>query len=99
MDLGKMNKSSLKLYFLCIYVLFGIICIGQNEIVSKIKSQDEIIQEYLINGAWKYTYLSKEWDEWINLGLQKDSTIAYLWQQKALPFLETKKISASYSVL
>jgi len=53
--------------------------------------QDVIINTYLTNGAWKHHYLTKQWDEWINKGIQEDATIAYLWQQKALPFWKQKK--------
>lgn len=56
-------------------------------------SEEEILEIYLVKGARKYSYLSKEWDEWINRGLEADSTIAYLWQQKALPFWKQKKYS------
>lgn len=53
--------------------------------------QELIIETYLKNGAWNHHFLSKEWDQWINLALQQDSTIAYLWQQKALPYWKQKK--------
>ncbi len=55
--------------------------------------EEEIINTYLKNGAWQYHYLEKEWDEWINKGIAEDSTIAYLWQQKAMPLWKTKKYS------
>ena len=45
-------------------------------------SKDQILETYLEKGAWQHHYLSKEWEEWIDKGLAKDSTIAYLWQQK-----------------
>jgi tetratricopeptide (TPR) repeat protein len=53
--------------------------------------QKLIIEKYLKNGAWNHHFLSKEWEEWIDLGLHQDSTIAYLWQQKALPYWKQKK--------
>lgn len=34
---------------------------------------------------------SKEWQDEIDLGLKKDSTIAYLWQQKAMPYFKLRK--------
>jgi tetratricopeptide (TPR) repeat protein len=52
---------------------------------------DEIIETYLKNGAWKHNYLTREWGEWIDKGLEKDSTIAYLWQQKAMPLWKKRK--------
>ncbi len=55
------------------------------------KKQEEIIKEHLNNGAWKHQLYSREWQEEIDLGLAKDSTIAYLWQQKAMPLFKQGK--------
>ena len=57
----------------------------------QLEKQNEIIQTYLKEGAWNYHYVTKEWQEWIDKGLEKDSTIAYLWQQKALPYWKVRK--------
>ncbi len=54
-------------------------------------NKEEIIEKYLKNGAWNHHYLDQEWDEWINKGINEDSTIAYLWQQKALPLWKQQK--------
>lgn len=61
------------------------------------KNQDEILNTYLKNGAWKHHYTTKEWDEWINKGLKQDSTIAYLWQQRAMPLWKQKKYQLAIS--
>lgn len=53
--------------------------------------QEEIINEHLKNGAWNYQMMSQEWQQEIDKGLAKDSTIAYLWQQKAMPLLKMRK--------
>jgi hypothetical protein len=53
--------------------------------------QDSIIDEHLKNGAWKHSYYSPEWSSEIDKGLAKDSTIAYLWQQKAMPLFKQGK--------
>ena len=71
--------------------LFAIGCKGQSADLSSKEKQDKIIQKYLKDGAWNHHYLTKEWDEWIDKGLQQDSTIAYLWQQKSIPFWKQKK--------
>ncbi|WP_109683476.1 tetratricopeptide repeat protein [Xanthomarina spongicola] len=55
------------------------------------EKQQEIINEHLKNGAWKYELYSREWQEEIDKGLEKDSTIAYLWQQKAMPMFKQAK--------
>lgn len=62
-----------------------------NEIKVYIEKQGEIINEHLKNGAWKYELYSREWQEEIDKGLKKDSTIAYLWQQKAMPMFKQRK--------
>ena len=55
------------------------------------EKQGLIIEEHLKNGAWKYTLGSYEWQTEIDKGLAKDSTIAYLWQQKAMPLFKQGK--------
>lgn len=69
-------------------------CFGQTNPIStdeiKVK-QELIIKESLENGAWKHIMFSKEWQDQIDLGLKKDSTIAYLWQQKAMPYFKLRK--------
>lgn len=63
------------------------------------KRQEEIINEHLKNGAWKYQMMSQEWQQEINQGLAKDSTIAYLWQQKAMPLLKMRKYEVGIEYL
>lgn len=55
------------------------------------KSQDAIIEKYLKKGAYQYHYNTKEWHEWIDKGLAQDSSIALLWQRKALPYWKARK--------
>ncbi len=54
-------------------------------------NQDSIIEEHLKNGAWTKGLFSKEWQAEIDKGLAKDSTIAYLWQQKSMPLYKQGK--------
>jgi len=81
----------MKIFVLIIFSLFSIGCKEQVKDIANNNKQDDIIEKYLNNGAWNHHYLTKEWDAWINKGIQEDSTIAYLWQQKALPFWKQKK--------
>lgn len=53
--------------------------------------QDSIIDVHLTNGAMKYYIYSPERQSEIDKGLAKDSTIAYLWQQKAMPLFKQGK--------
>ncbi|WP_189605315.1 tetratricopeptide repeat protein [Salinimicrobium marinum] len=56
-----------------------------------IERQEEIIDEYLHNCAAKQPLYSVERQECLDRGLAKDSTIAYLWQQKAMPLFKQRK--------
>ncbi|MGE8291563.1 MAG: tetratricopeptide repeat protein [Sphingobacterium sp.] len=53
--------------------------------------QEITIEKYLKNGAYRYHYTLQGWEDNINKGIQKDSTIAILWQSKALPYWKMKK--------
>ncbi len=61
--------------------------------VSTNKAQDAIEEEFLTNCAQKhnYTFQMTEWQNCLDQGLKKDSTIAHLWQQKAMPYYKAKK--------
>jgi tetratricopeptide (TPR) repeat protein len=58
---------------------------------EKQAKQDTIIEKYLKKGAYQYHYLLHGWRDWIDVGLEEDSTIAYLWEMKALPYWKTQK--------
>ncbi len=51
----------------------------------------EIIEEHLNNCANNYPLYSQERQWCLDAGLKKDSTIAYLWQQKAMPLFKQGK--------
>ncbi|RYZ00218.1 MAG: tetratricopeptide repeat protein [Chitinophagaceae bacterium] len=54
---------------------------------------------HLKHGAWKYSYLTPEWAQHIDAGLRADSTIAYLWQQKAMPLFKMRKYELALPLL
>jgi tetratricopeptide (TPR) repeat protein len=60
---------------------------------SKKTRQEAIIKEHVYDCADKinYTVMMKEYQDCLDAGLKKDSTIAYLWQQKAMPYFKAKK--------
>lgn len=70
-----------------------------SELKTDKERQEEIINKHLKNGAWKYQMYSQEWQREINKGLAKDSTIAYLWQQKAMPLLKMRKYEVGIQYL
>lgn len=53
--------------------------------------QEKIIEDYVTGCAHRYNYYTYEWQECLDEGLKKDSTIAYLWQQKGMPYLKQQK--------
>lgn len=57
------------------------------------KKQDVIVLEYLTNCAehYNYNYKMAEWQNCLDEGLKKDSTIAILWQEKAMPYFKARK--------
>ncbi|WP_426483491.1 tetratricopeptide repeat protein [Flavobacterium sp. 2] len=70
--------------------LFTFLSFGQ---VSTNKAQDAIIATYLTKCAEQHNYIIEmtEWQDCLDQGLKKDSTVAYLWQQKAMPYFKCKK--------
>ncbi|OXA93505.1 tetratricopeptide repeat protein [Flavobacterium hercynium] len=57
------------------------------------KKQEAIITEYVTNCAegHHYSIMMDEWQSCLDEGLKKDSTIAALWQQKAMPYFKARK--------
>lgn len=60
------------------------------------ENQEKIIEKYLNNCAknHSYTFEMNKWQECLDKGLKEDSTIAYLWQQKAMPLFKARKYEA-----
>jgi tetratricopeptide (TPR) repeat protein len=74
---------------LLLVVSFGIN--AQTKDLNTRARQDTIIATYLKRGAWKHSYFDKEWEQYIVKGLAEDSTVAYLWQQRAMPYFKQHK--------
>ncbi|HEU4791528.1 MAG TPA: tetratricopeptide repeat protein [Flavobacterium sp.] len=78
-----------------LFTLFQLSCFIYAQTNSEItkKNQEAIINEYVTNCAKKYSYNYQmaEWQNCLDEGLKKDSTIAYLWQQKAMPYFKARK--------
>ena len=68
---------------------------------DKKKQQEKIIEQYLTNCAQKYSYVSQmsKWQNCLDEGLKIDSTIAYLWQQKAMPYFKARKYEVGMTFL
>lgn len=78
-----------------LYTLFNFsFCIyAQTNLEMNKKNQESIIKEYVTDCAEKYNYNYQmaEWQNCLDEGLKKDNTIAYLWQQKAMPYFKARK--------
>lgn len=55
--------------------------------------QDSLIEIYANSCAHTYNYRfqMKEWQQCLDNGLKVDSTVAYFWQQKAMPYFKARK--------
>ena len=86
-----MKSLKKTLLFLLILLATSVYCQTNLEEVKKM--QDSIIKEYVSNCAEKYDYnfQMSEWQNCLDQGLKKDSTVAYLWQQKAMPYFKARK--------
>lgn len=95
----KKNQSITNILRHSIWVLFVVLLmtgcqnsnIQQPPVDIDKDQQQAIIDKYLVDSARQYSYYSKEWQKYIDMGLSEDSTIAYLWQQKAMPFFKQGK--------
>jgi len=84
-----MNKNII--FFL---LLLSCTCHAQYSVANdRKKSQDSLIEKYLTNGAqhYNYNYQMAEWQRCLDEGLAKDSTVARLWQEKAMPYFKARK--------
>ncbi|MFI0428450.1 tetratricopeptide repeat protein [Mariniflexile sp. HMF6888] len=63
--------------------------------------QDLLIEKYVGNCAEKfsYRYQMSEWQHCLDEGLKEDSTVAYLWQQKAMPYFKARKYEVGMKYL
>lgn len=70
-----------------------IICNSISYAQIETKEQKAIIKEFLTDCAEKYNYnyQMSEWQNCLDNGLKKDSTIAELWQKKAMPYFKARK--------
>lgn len=91
---------------LIILSLLFLQCTGQNHKIeesleTKKVRQDSIIEKYVTNCAktYNYTFQMPEWQDCLDKGLMIDSTVAYLWQQKAMPYFKAKKYEVGMEYL
>ncbi|MHA3787316.1 tetratricopeptide repeat protein [Flavobacterium hauense] len=76
--------------FIYIVLLFIVPVIAS----AQSEKQKILIDEYLENCGNKLYYHAPEWQECLDAMLEKDSTVAYFWQQKAMPYFKARKYEA-----
>lgn len=86
--------------------VFFLQCKGQSNSItepveSKRKRQDSLVEKYVTNCAEKYNYRYElqEWQDCLDEGLKEDSTVAYFWQQKAMPYFKFRKYEVGMKYL
>ena len=91
----------MKKIVLLLFVNISLLACAQEIPKTKKEKQNAIIKEHLEDCAEKYNYTINmiEWQECLDNGLKKDSTIAYLWQQKAMPLFKARKYEAGMTFL
>lgn len=73
------------------YLLICSIAFSQN----LTQKQKDILTKYLDNGAYQYHYLEQGWEDNIVHAIKEDSTIALLWQRRALPYWKIRKYNVA----
>ncbi len=54
-------------------------------------TEDQIIDRYVKNGAWHYWMFSPEWQMCLDSAIAINPKIAYVYQQKAMPYFKQRK--------
>ncbi|MFH4968982.1 hypothetical protein V8G61_12325 [Gaetbulibacter sp. M240] len=68
---------------------------------NKRKRHDSLVETYVTNCSknYNYRYQLKEWQHCLDKGLEQDSTVAYFWQQKAMPYFKFRKYEVGMKYL
>ena len=63
--------------------------------------QEGLIEKYVYNCAEKFNYnfQMQEWQNCLDEGIKVDSTVAYFWQQKAMPYFKARKYEVGMAYL
>lgn len=68
------------------------------EPISKL-TDEEVVEKYLKNGAWQQRIFSPEYQQYIDSAIAVKPEMAYLYQQKAMPFFKQRKYEAGMKIL
>jgi tetratricopeptide (TPR) repeat protein len=99
-----MNRTFVKLILVISIVFFQ--CKEHNNSIpesdeAKRIRHDLLIEKYVENCAknFNYRYNMQEWQRCLDEGLKEDSTVAYFWQQKAMPYFKFRKYEVGMAYL
>jgi tetratricopeptide (TPR) repeat protein len=89
----EIHPIDMKIHFFLFLSLISCSTSAQKkEIQKKIYSAEESVTEkYITNGAHKYSYYSPEWQLYLDSAIQLNPTVAYYYQQKAMPLFKQRK--------
>src|SRR5690606_27842399 len=62
-------------------------------------SEEQIVKRFLENGAWRFRYFSSEYQLYIDSAIAVNQTIAYLYQQKSMPYFKQGKYEVGLASL
>lgn len=82
----------MKYFFYC--VLFSCPVLAQT-----LPNEEQVIERYLKKGAWKVSYLSPEYQQYIDSGIAANPNVAYLYQQKSMPYFKQNKCEYAMPIL
>jgi tetratricopeptide (TPR) repeat protein len=81
-----------------IYFLLFLLCTScstsaqKKETKTKTYPDEKLVTEkYLTNGAHRHHYFSHEWQIYLDSAIQMNPTVAYYYQQKAMPLFKQRK--------
>ncbi len=87
----------MKYKLLVCLALISISCLSQR--ITAPITEEQIIDKYLKNGAWRYRIFAKEWQTYIDSAIALNPSIAYLYQQKSMPYFKQGKYELAMPIL
>jgi tetratricopeptide (TPR) repeat protein len=63
------------------------------------RPEKEVLERYVTNGAHRFSYFSPEWQSYLDSAIKENPTIAYVYQQKAMPLFKMRKYEAGLPYL
>jgi tetratricopeptide (TPR) repeat protein len=84
---------------LCAAILLLSHCAFAQKQSNVVMTDEQITKRFLENGAWKVSYFSPEYQLYLDSAIAAKPTMAYLYQQKAMPYFKQRKYEAGMVIL